>query len=67
VSEIVIDGKTGIIANTIDDIYKRFGEIELINRTDCRKYAENNFSSELMADNYLNVFSQYLKKHGKVK
>jgi len=67
VGEVVVDGKTGIVADSIDDIYKRFNEIESINRIDCRKYAENNFSSGLMADNYLKVFEQYLKEHGKTK
>lgn len=66
VSEIVVDGKTGIIANSIDDIYKRFEEIKLINRVDCRSHAENNFSSGLMADNYLKIFNQYLKEYKKI-
>lgn len=64
-SEIITDSKTGIVANSIDDIYKRFDEINLINRNDCRKYAENNFSAELMADNYLKTFHLYLRDHKK--
>lgn len=68
VSEIVVDGKTGIIANSIDDIYKRFDEIKSVHRIDCRKHAENNFSSGLMADNYEKVFNEYLQRsQGKIK
>ncbi|MBU2579805.1 glycosyltransferase family 4 protein [Candidatus Parcubacteria bacterium] len=62
VKEIIIDKKTGIIANSINDICNRFKELDRINRVDCRKHVENKFVSDIMVNNYEEIFLNYLKK-----
>lgn len=58
VSEIVADGKTGFIIkdNSLEamaDAVKKIGEI---NRTDCRRHVEQNFSIQRMVDCYEEAF-----------
>ncbi|NCS32281.1 glycosyltransferase family 4 protein [bacterium] len=61
VSEIVIHGKTGFIANdpeNIDEISGFVNRISEINRNNCRDHVVNNFSRKAMAQNYVNLYSK---------
>ena len=52
VPEVIIDGKTGFICNSVDEVVaavRRLGEIE---RTACHRHVEVNFSAKAMADGY---------------
>ena len=53
VPEIVVDGKTGYIVETAAEMIEAVKKIDRINPHDCRKYAEQNFSMDLMAQRYL--------------
>lgn len=66
-SEIIMDGVTGIIANSIPEIYKRFIEIDKISRQECRLYIEKKFNSIDMVNNYEKTYYAYLKKYEKIK
>jgi glycosyltransferase involved in cell wall biosynthesis len=57
VREVLSDGETAVIGNTVDDLVARFPEIEKISAQTCRNRVENLFSKEVMARNYLNVYS----------
>jgi len=65
--EVIINGVTGIIANSIPEIYKRFKEINEISRKKCRLYVEEKFNSNVMVNNYEKTYYSYLKKHEKIK
>lgn len=62
VPEVVIDGKTAIVADTIDQLCERFSEIEKIDRKLCRQNVCTNFSKEVMTKRYLEVYADLLKK-----
>jgi glycosyltransferase involved in cell wall biosynthesis len=59
VPEIIIDGKTGIVADSVEKLISRFGEIKNISPKDCRKQAEK-FSS-------LNMTTEYEKLYDRLK
>jgi glycosyltransferase involved in cell wall biosynthesis len=56
VPELICDGKTGIVGKTVDDLVKRFRELELISPDRCREHAKTNFSKERMVREYIKLF-----------
>jgi glycosyltransferase involved in cell wall biosynthesis len=58
VPEIVIDGKTGFIIkdNNLKAMADAVKKIDKINRADCRRHVEQNFSIQQMIDRYEEVF-----------
>jgi glycosyltransferase involved in cell wall biosynthesis len=61
VPEIVKDKKTGIIIETIEDGVEAIKNIDKINRMDCRKQVEENFTVEKMVDGYEKVYEKILR------
>lgn len=61
--EIVKDGQTGYIVeeNDIDAAVSAVKNIEKINRQNCHKWVEENFSAKLMAANYEKVYQKILE------
>lgn len=60
-SELVIDGKTGFLVQTVEEAVKSLDKIKTINRKDCRSWAESNFTRKKMAENYIEVYKKILK------
>ncbi len=60
-SEIVIHGKTGFIADSLDQIIQFCKLIDKIDRIDCRERAQC-FTAQVMVDRYEAVFSNLIKK-----
>jgi len=56
VSEIVVNGKTGFVVDTVDKMVNAVGKINQIKRKDCRVYVEENFTIERMIDCYEEEF-----------
>ncbi len=56
VPEIVRDGKTGFIVDTIEEMAEATKKINIIKRSDCRAHVEDNFSSEKMIARYEEEF-----------
>jgi glycosyltransferase involved in cell wall biosynthesis len=56
VPEIVIDGETGWLADTVDDLARAVRRIEAIDRSRCRQEVETRFSVAAMADGYERVY-----------
>jgi glycosyltransferase involved in cell wall biosynthesis len=46
--EVIADGKTGFLVNTVDEAAKAVGKIEQIQPEVCRKHVEDNFSIDCM-------------------
>jgi glycosyltransferase involved in cell wall biosynthesis len=62
VSEVVKDGKTGFVVNTVPQAVKAVEKIDTIKREDCRRWVEDKFSVEKMVDEYERVYYKLLKK-----
>lgn len=58
--EIIEDGVSGYLVNSVEEMTKRIGQIEKINRQNCRKRVEKNFTSEIMAQNYVKFYEKAL-------
>lgn len=50
ISEVVIDGKTGFIVNTVDEMAQAVEKIDTIERKACREHVEKHFTVENMID-----------------
>lgn len=61
-SELVVDGKTGFVVNSEDEMVEAIKKIDEIDPEACRKHAEENFSREQMVKNYLDIYKRILKK-----
>jgi glycosyltransferase involved in cell wall biosynthesis len=62
VSEIVKDGVTGFIVNTVEEMAEAMKKIDTIDRKEVRKRAEMFFSSNQMVDNYNIVYKRIIEK-----
>lgn len=56
--EIVADGETGVLVNSVDEAVERFTEVTNIDRLRCRSIAEGRFSVETMTAGYLEVYER---------
>jgi glycosyltransferase involved in cell wall biosynthesis len=58
--EVIIDGKTGFVVDTEEEMFEATKNIDKINPADCRKHIEDNFSLEKMANEYLKIYRSIL-------
>lgn len=56
VPEVVADGKTGFVVNNVEEMTDAIKKINTIDRQECRRHVEKNFSVEKMVDNYEKIF-----------
>lgn len=56
VSEVVADGKTGFVVNSVNEMADAIKKIDSIDRQECRRHVEQNFSVEKMVENYEKTF-----------
>jgi len=61
VPEIVVDGKTGFVVEDMRKMVSVMKRIDQINRIDCRKHVEKNFSVKKMVDEYERVYEKIFK------
>ena len=61
VPEIVVDGKTGFVVEDMRRMVSAIKKIDQIDRADCRKHIERNFSVEKMVDKYEEAYESSLK------
>lgn len=59
--EIVVDHKTGFIVENLNEMKEKLKYIKEINREDCRNRVKENFTTEIMINNYERVFYQIIK------
>jgi glycosyltransferase involved in cell wall biosynthesis len=52
VPEIIEDGRTGFIADTVDELVEAVKRIDTIDRVECRRQVERRFSVPRMVDDY---------------
>lgn len=59
-TEVIADGKTGFLCNSVAECVSAVRRVEEINRNDCRKHVVNRFSVQKMTDGYEAVYQQIL-------
>ena len=61
--EVVIDGKTGFLAETESGLAYAVENISRIKSEDCREHVEKNFSCKKMVDNYVDLYESIVDKN----
>ena len=61
-SEIILNGKTGFLVNSIEEAIKALKKIDIINRAECRRWVEKKFTIERMVNDYIKVYESILAK-----
>ncbi len=59
--EIVEDGKTGFLINSLDEMQAKLEEVDTIDRAYCRQFVEKRFSVEKMVEDYTALYKQIAK------
>ncbi len=54
--EVIVDGKTGYLVNTFDEMVEKIPEAEYIDRAECRKNVEERFTIEKMVEGYTHAY-----------
>lgn len=62
IPEVIKHGVTGFYEDNINELIKRVNQIDQLERIECRKHVEENFSAEIMVDNYIKSYSSELLK-----
>lgn len=60
VREVVVDGVTGYVRETLHDLIEAVGLVERLDRAACRAHVERHFSAAAMADGYERVYRALL-------
>jgi glycosyltransferase involved in cell wall biosynthesis len=63
VPEIVVDGKTGIVVDSVNAMIEAVGQIDSIEPRECREHVQNHFSIKSMALNYSKLYHQIIGSH----
>ncbi len=60
--ELILDGKTGFLVNSIEEALEAVNNIKIINRKYCREWATSKFSQQKMIEGYLEVYKKILSE-----
>jgi len=63
VPEIVVDGKTGFVVDSMNAMIEAVDQIDSINPRECREHVQNNFSIISMASKYSELYNQIIGRH----
>jgi len=61
VAEVLTDGETGYIVESVPEAVKAVGRLNQLNRRECRRVFEERFTDERMASDYLRVYGRLAK------
>jgi glycosyltransferase involved in cell wall biosynthesis len=62
VPEVIVDGRNGFVADTLDDLVAAVGRVESLDRAECRRHVESRFSVDRMVDDYETVYRRLLTR-----
>lgn len=65
VREVLSDGDTAVIGQSIQELVKRFPEVQKISQSQCRARVENLFSKGRMIDAYEQLYARLIEQHRK--
>ncbi len=60
--ELIEDGKTGFLVNSVEEACQTLKQIPKISRTYCREYIKKNFNLKRMVNRYEKLYKKILKK-----
>lgn len=63
VPEIVVDGKTGFVVDSLDAMVRAVKDVHRLERGDSRKHVERHFSIEVMARRYARLYEEVSAGH----
>lgn len=58
--ELIRDGETGFLVDDLDQARAAISRLKTIDRKNCRRHVEANFTDDLMVDRYLEVYKEIL-------
>jgi glycosyltransferase involved in cell wall biosynthesis len=61
--EIIDDGQTGFLVNSLAEMTQKISEVDKLDRRQCRRAVEERFTAARMARDYVNLYRQILE-HG---
>jgi len=61
--ETIINGKTGFLVNTVEEMAKKIKQVREIDRSICRAHAITNFSATAMAERYIKYYQSIIAKN----
>jgi len=67
VREVITQGVTGLVVNTIEEAVQAAPRLDGLSRTEIRRTFENRFTSSRMAQNYLRVYHRLLLDYAPAK
>jgi glycosyltransferase involved in cell wall biosynthesis len=62
VPEVVEDGRTGFLGDTVDDLVEAVKRIDTIKRAECRRHVEQRFSVARMVDDYEALYRRAVRR-----
>jgi glycosyltransferase involved in cell wall biosynthesis len=63
--ELIKDGETGFLVDSIEEAVSALKKIEEIKRENCRNWVKENFSLRKMVNRYEKLYKKILKKNEK--
>jgi glycosyltransferase involved in cell wall biosynthesis len=63
VPEIMVDGKTGFVVDSLSAMIKTVGLIDSIDPRECRRHVQDHFSITSMAYNYSELYYRIIGSH----
>jgi glycosyltransferase involved in cell wall biosynthesis len=63
VPEIVVDGKTGFVVDSMNAMIEAVDRIDSINPRECREHVQNHFSITSMAGKYSELYHSIIESH----
>jgi len=61
--EIVVDGETGFLVDSLDGMVASLERLDTIDRRACRRHIQQNFSLDRMVQDYIDVYRQVVEEH----
>jgi glycosyltransferase involved in cell wall biosynthesis len=61
--ELIVDGKTGFLVNSVREMVDALGKIDQINRKDCRDHVEEHFTNDATYDGYFKIYEQEIQRY----
>ncbi len=62
IPEIIQDGLTGFVCESLDEMVSRVEQVQFLDRRQCRQVFEERFTVDRMTRDYLNVYEQILSE-----
>jgi len=64
VAEILVDGETGFIVESLNEAVEKVGQVRGIRRQNCRRRAQH-FDVDRMVDGYVKVYDTIMEREAK--